>query len=41
MRSVIAHILLHPPVNGLHPNEKQADTVAHFLLTQKLKGVKT
>jgi len=37
----IAPILLHPPVNRLHCDEKQADKLAHFLLTKKLKRVKT
>jgi hypothetical protein len=38
---LIAPIPLHPPVHGLHSTENQADKLAHFLLTQKLKGVKT
>ena len=37
----IAPTLLHPPVNRLHSPENQADKLAYFLLTKKIKSVKT
>jgi hypothetical protein len=40
MRTAIAQILLHPPVNVPHSLENQADRATHFLLTTELKGVK-
>jgi hypothetical protein len=36
-----APTLLHPPVNRLHLIENSADTIPRFLLTLRMKRVKT
>jgi hypothetical protein len=36
-----AQLALHPPVDGLHSIDFAADKSPHFLLTIKMKGVKT
>jgi hypothetical protein len=39
--NLTAHFFVHPPVNRLHSIAAQAHTVRGFLLTLKMKGVKT
>jgi hypothetical protein len=39
--AVGAPVRVHQPVHGLHLPEKQADKLALFLLTIRMRGVKT
>jgi hypothetical protein len=41
VKSAIAQYMRHPPVDDVHSIDFPADTSAPFLLTLKMKGVKT